>query len=91
LSNIGLDPKHDLENEHVSIEACNSLFRGLKKINIQFCGLKLKAKVAMEDIYWRSFGTTIITNYKIPPWNVHGFIAQTKGYEITWAKAMEST
>jgi len=67
LGNIGLDPKHELENEHVSIEACNSLFRSLKKLNIQFPRLKLKAKVAMEEIYWRFFGTTFITNDKIPP------------------------
>jgi hypothetical protein len=45
----------------------------------------------MEDIYWRVFGTSIVTNNKVPLWIVRGYIAQTKNIEINWAKGTAST
>jgi hypothetical protein len=47
-------------------------------------------KTAMEDIYWKVFGTNTITNNEIPTWIVCGFIAHSKGCPINWAKAIES-
>jgi hypothetical protein len=33
-------------------------------------GLKLENKAGMEEIYWRVFGTTFVTNYEMPTWIV---------------------
>jgi hypothetical protein len=51
LDNVGLDPKYDLDNEHVTVEECNFLFRGYKKFKINSLILKVEDKVAIEDIY----------------------------------------
>jgi len=53
--------------------------------------LKFEDKVAIEEIYWRVFGTSSVTNNEIPTWIVCGFIAQIKGIDINWTKAIEST
>jgi hypothetical protein len=45
----------------------------------------------MEDIYWRAFGTTFVMNNEMPAWIVRGFIAESKGININWAKVVEST
>ncbi len=45
----------------------------------------------MEDIYWRVFGTSIVTNNEVLLWIVQGYFAQTKNIEINWAKAAPST
>jgi hypothetical protein len=53
--------------------------------------LKFEDRVAIEEIYWKVFGTSSATNNEIPTWIVHGFIAQGKGVDINWAKATDST
>lgn len=45
----------------------------------------------MEEIYYKLFGTSIITNNDMPTWIVHGYITHTKGHPINWAQAAEST
>jgi len=45
-------------------------------------GLKLEDNVSMEEIYWRVFGTTYVTNYEMNAWIVRGFIAKSKGIDI---------
>jgi hypothetical protein len=45
----------------------------------------------MEDIYWRVFGTSIVTNNEVPLWIVCGYITQTKNIENNWEKAVTST
>jgi hypothetical protein len=52
--------------------------------------LKSKDRAAIEEIYWKVFGTSSVTNNEIPTWIVHGFIAQGKGIDINWAKAIDS-
>jgi hypothetical protein len=49
--------------------------------------LKFEDRVAIEEIYWRVFRT----NNEIHAWIVCGFIAQSKGVDINWAKAIKST
>jgi len=53
--------------------------------------LKFEDRVVVEEIYWKMFGTSSATNNEIPTWIVHGFIAQGKGVDINWAKAIDST
>jgi len=87
LDNVGLDPKYDLDNEHVIVEECNFLFRGSKKIKINSPILKVEDRAAMEDIYWKVFGTS----NEIHAWIMHGFITHSKGHPINWAKVAKST
>jgi hypothetical protein len=37
------------------------------------------------------FGTNIVTNNEVLAWIMCGFIAQSKGIDINWAKAIEPT
>jgi hypothetical protein len=53
--------------------------------------LKLTNKVALEEIYWKIFGTSTITNNEMPALIVCGYIAQTKGCLINWVKVAEFT
>jgi hypothetical protein len=53
LVNVGLDPKYDLDNEHVIGEECSFLFGGSKKFKINSFVLKVEDRAAMEGIYWR--------------------------------------
>jgi len=67
------------------------LFGGSKKFNIKAHDLKLEDRITMEEIYYKLFGTSIITNNDMPTWIMHGYIAHTKCHPINWAKAAEST
>jgi hypothetical protein len=53
--------------------------------------LKYEDRAAIEEIYWRMFGTSGVTNNEIHAWIVCGFIAQSKGVDIHWAKEIKST
>jgi hypothetical protein len=61
LNATRLDPKSKLENEHVTLKECNALFRG-NTYKLKAIGLALCDRIGMEDIYWRVFGTSIVTN-----------------------------
>jgi hypothetical protein len=52
--------------------------------------LKSKDRVTIEEIYWRVFGTSNVTNNEILAWIVCDFIAHGKGIDINWVKAVES-
>ncbi len=65
LKVFGLDPKYDLENKHVIVEECWFLFRGSTKFKMKSPSLKLENKARMEEIYWKFFGTTYVTNYQM--------------------------
>jgi hypothetical protein len=82
LANIGLNPKIDLDNKHVMTKECIALFGGSKKFKIKALDLKLEDKTMMEEIYWRVFGTNIVTNNDMPTWIVRGYIAHIKGHPI---------
>jgi hypothetical protein len=75
LNNNGLDPKYDLEDEHVTTKERTALFGG-KNFKVKSLALKLTDKVAMEEIYWKVFATYTITNNEMPTWIVCGFVAQ---------------
>ncbi len=85
-----MDPKLDLDNSHVTIEECNLLFGSAKKFKIKSPTLKLVNKVVVEDIYWRVFGMSIVTNNEMPTWIMCGIITQSNVNQINWAKATES-
>jgi hypothetical protein len=51
--------------------------------------LKFEDRAAIEEIYWKVFGTSNVINNEIPTWIVCGFIAQGKGVDINWVKATE--
>jgi hypothetical protein len=91
LVDISLDKKIDLNNKYVTIKECIALFGGSKKFNIKAHDLKLEDRITMEEIYYKLFGTSIITNNDMPTWIVHGYIVHTKGHPINWAKVVEST
>ncbi len=65
LKGFGLDPKYNLENKHATVEDCWFLFGGARKLKMKSHGLKFEDKVSMEEIYWRFFGTTFVTNHKM--------------------------
>jgi hypothetical protein len=65
LKAFGLDPKYDLMNKYVTTKECCFLFGGSRKFKMKSHGLKLENKASMEEIYWRVFGTTSITNYEM--------------------------
>jgi hypothetical protein len=67
------------------------LFGGSKKFNVKALDLKLEDRITMEEIYWKLFGTSIVTNNDMPTWIVHGYITHTKSHPINWAKAVKST
>ncbi len=67
------------------------MFGGFKNFEINSPILKVEDRVAMEEIYWRVFGTNTITNNEIPTWIVRGFITHSKGHPINWAKTTKST
>jgi len=90
LNNTGEDPKY-LNNEHVTMEECIAFFGGWRKFELKCLKLKFEDRAAIEEIYWRVFGTSSVTNNEIPTSIVCGFIAQGKGIDINWAKVVEST
>lgn len=57
--------------------ACIILFGG-KKFKVKSLTMKLIDKITMEEMYWRVFGTYIVTNNEMPTWIVHGFIVAKK-------------
>ncbi len=67
------------------------LLFGGNKYKLKATSLALCDRTRMEDIYWRVFGTSIVTNNEVPLWIVRGYIAQMKNIEINWAKAVTST
>ncbi len=79
LVDTSLDKKFDLNNKHVIVKECIALFGGSKKFNIKAHDLKLEDRITMEEIYYKLFGTSIITNNDMPTWIVHGYITHTKG------------
>lgn len=89
LNNTSLDPNFDLDNDHVIVKECTTLFGG-RKFKMKCIVLKLVDKVTMEEIYWRVFGTYTIISNDMLTWIVCGYIAQKKGLTINWARVVES-
>jgi hypothetical protein len=52
------------------IEECIALFEVSKKFKIKAHDLKLEDKTIMEEIYWRVFKTSIVTNNDMLTWIV---------------------
>jgi hypothetical protein len=75
LNDISEDPKY-LNSEHITMEECIAFFGGSRKFKLKCSELKFEDRVAIEEIYWRVFGTSSFTNNEIPTWIVCGFIAQ---------------
>jgi hypothetical protein len=88
LNGKGFNSKFDSENQHVNAKECYALFGGSRNFKVKSPNLKL---ATLEDIYWRVFGTSTITNNEVLTWIVHGFIAQSKRIEINWVKVTKST
>jgi hypothetical protein len=65
LKAFSVDSKYDLENKYVTTEECWFLFGGSRKFKMKSPSLKLGNKAGVEEIYWRVFGTTSITNYEM--------------------------
>jgi hypothetical protein len=73
------------------MEECIALFGGSRKFKLKCLKLKFEDKATIEEIYWKVFGTSSVTNNEIPTSIVHDFIAQGKGININWAKVAKST
>jgi hypothetical protein len=73
------------------MEECIALVGVSRKFKLKCLEFKSKDRATIEDIYWRVFGTSNVTNNEIPTWIVRRFIAQGKGVDINWANAIEST
>ncbi len=84
LNRTGEDPKY-LNNEHVTMDKCMALFGGLRKFKLKF-----EDRATMEEIYWKVFGKSNVTNNEISALIVRGFIAQGKNVDINWAKVAKS-
>jgi hypothetical protein len=53
--------------------------------------LHVNTKKALVKLYWKIYGSTIITNNEFMLWLVKGYIAQLKGNFMKWAMATLTT
>jgi hypothetical protein len=72
FSSEGLDPKHDLIDEHVTTTDIAQVLGNVKVFKTTNPLLLVVAKKEIETLYWKINGTTHITNNKLMLWFVKG-------------------
>jgi hypothetical protein len=82
LSVVGLDPKHDLIDEHVTTIDIVAIFGNVKKFKTTNPLLFLDARKEIETLYWKIYGTKHITNNELMVWFVKGWIIKRNGHPI---------
>jgi hypothetical protein len=91
LPSKGLDPKHELMDEHVTTEDIVSFFGNVKTFKTINPLLPSNARKDIETLYWKINGTSHITNNELMVWFVKGWITKRNGHPINWAKAVATT
>jgi hypothetical protein len=79
---VGLDPKHDLIDEHVTTLDIVTIFGNVKKFKTTNPLLFPNARKEIETLYWKIYGTRHITNNELMVWFVKGWIIKQKGHPI---------
>jgi hypothetical protein len=64
LNNTNDDPKY-LNNEHVTMEERIALFGASRKFKLKCLKLKYEDRATKEEIYWKVFTTSNVTNNEI--------------------------
>jgi hypothetical protein len=62
---MGLDPKHDLINEHVTTIDIAAIFGNVKTLKTTNPFLSPNARKEIETFYWKIYGTRHITNNEL--------------------------
>jgi len=79
---MGLDPKHDLINEHVMTIDIATIFSNVKTFKTTNPILPPNARKEIETLYWKIYGIGHITNNELMVWFVKGWITQWNGHPI---------
>ncbi len=82
---MGLDPKHDLIDEHVIALNIATIFGNVKKFKTTNPLLSPNARKEIETLYWNIYGTRHIINIGLMAWFVKGWITEWNGQPINWA------
>jgi hypothetical protein len=62
---VGLDPKHDLTNEHVITAKIVAIFGNVNTFKTTNPLLSPNARKEIETLYWKIYGTGHITNNEL--------------------------
>ncbi len=62
---MGLDPKHDLSDKHVTTINITTIFGNVKTFKITNPFLYPNARKEIETFYWKIYGTRHITNNEL--------------------------
>jgi predicted transcriptional regulator len=74
FSTLGLDPKHDLIDEHVITLNIATIFGNVKKFKTTDPLLSPYARKEIETFYWKIYGNRHITNNELMAWFVKGWV-----------------
>jgi hypothetical protein len=92
LPSTDLNPKFGITNGHVTTfdiaKMFESKYSSFKTTNPY---LHVDTKKAFVKLYWKIYGSIIITNIEFMLWIVKGYIAKLKGHLVNWAMATVST
>jgi hypothetical protein len=88
---VGLDPKHDLTNEHVTIANIAAIFGNVNTFKTTNPFLSPDARKEIETLYWKIYGTGHITNNELMVWFVKGWLVEWNGHPINWATIVAAT
>jgi uncharacterized protein YycO len=84
----GLDPKHELTVEHVTIIDIASFFGNVKTFKTTNLLFPLDIRKEMETLYWKINGTNHITNNELMVWFVKGWIANRMNIQLNGLKLL---
>jgi hypothetical protein len=82
---VGLDPKHDLINKHVTITNIAAIFGNLNTFKTTNPLLSLDVKKEIDTLYRKIYGTGHITNNELMVLFVKGWMVEWNGHPINWA------
>jgi hypothetical protein len=86
----GLDSKANITNVHVTTANITKIFDNVQKFKTTNPLLSQEHK-ELERLYWKIYSTGHITNNELYLWLMKGWIADTKGHKVNWAKATAFT
>ncbi len=88
LNGSSLNPKSELTTKHVTKTNIEKVFGKFKTTNTH---LHVDTKKKLSHLCSWFYGTSTITNNKFMSWLIKGYIVETKGRDVNWARATMST
>jgi hypothetical protein len=88
LNGTCLNPKFDLTLKEVCEADIEEVFGKMAKFKTTNIQLHVNTKKKLLELCCKIYGTSIVTNNKFMSWMVKGYIAQAKGYNVNWARAV---